>query len=457
MKSTTASTAAIPPAAPIDRVLAPFRDFAHTEASGGIILMVTAALALIWANSPWSESYFDLWSTKLTIGVGDYALSKGLYLWVNDGLMAIFFFVVGLEIKRELLVGELATPRKASLPFAAAMGGAIVPAGIFLALNAGTDSASGWGIPMATDIAFSLGVLALLGSRVPLALKVFLTAFAIVDDLIAVLVIALFYTSNLKIEYLLLAAGTFGLLVIANRVHISRPLIFGLLGLVLWFAFLKSGVHATIAGVLLAATIPARTRINAERFLEVAEFQIARFRRAGTAGESVLTNPEHLAALHRLQNATEAAESPMQRLEHTLHPWVAFTIVPIFALANAGVDLGTDLGSAVTSTLTLGIIFGLIVGKPVGILAATWIAVRAGVTELPAGINWRQIAGVSFLGGIGFTMSLFIAGLAFDDALLLDRAKIGILLASIMAGILGYFVLRVLAGTPHEDFSDSAE
>ncbi len=442
MKSTTNQRATLP-AVPIDRVMAPFREFAHTEAAGGIVLIVTAVLALLWANSPWSDAYFDLWATKLTIGVGEYSLSKPLYLWVNDGLMAIFFFVVGLEIKRELLVGELATPRKAILPLAAAAGGAVVPAAIFLALNAGSDGVDGWGIPMATDIAFSLGVLALLGSRVPLALKVFLTAFAIVDDLIAVLVIAFFYTSDLKLEYPLIAVGIFGMLILANWLHVRSPIPYALLGFLLWFAFLKSGVHATIAGVLLAITIPARTRIDTEGFLRVADDQIARFRRAGSDA-SVLASREHQAALSRLQNATEHAESPMQRLEHSLHPWVAFGIMPIFALANAGVDFGTDLGASLTSSLTIGIVLGLVLGKPIGILGASYLAVRLGVTELPRGIVWRHILGVSLLGAIGFTMSLFIAGLAFESPVLLDRAKIGVLIASILAGAAGFIFLRMV-------------
>ncbi len=443
MKSATVRAGA-PPPVPVDRVLAPFREFVHLEAAGGIVLILSAIVALIWANSPWDTAYFDLWSTKLTIGVGDYSLSKALLLWVNDGLMAIFFFVVGLEIKRELLVGELAEPRKAVLPLAAAVGGAIVPAGLFLALNLGRDGASGWGVPMATDIAFSLGVLALVGSRAPLSLKVFLTAFAIIDDLIAVMVIAAFYTSNLKTEYLFLAVAVIAALVVVNRIHVNGSLLYALLGLVLWFAFLKSGIHATIAGVLLAATIPARTRIDTRHFLEVAEEQIGRFRKAGDSGEPILTSKEHQAALHHIQVATDQAESPMASLEHALHPWVAFAIVPIFALANAGVAVGSDFGASLSSTLTLGIIIGLVGGKFVGIFGVTYLAVRSGLTELPDGVGWRHIGGASFLGGIGFTMALFIAGLAFDDPAMLDRAKIGILLASLIAGIAGYVSLRMM-------------
>ena len=442
MKSATDRLPLPRPQVPVDRVLAPFRVFAHLEASGGIVLILMTVAALVWANSSWSDSYFDLWSTKLTVGIGDYSLSKALILWVNDGLMAFFFFVVGLEIKRELLVGELASPRKAILPLTAATGGAVVPAGLFLIFNLGSSGESGWGVPMATDIAFSLGVLALLGSRAPIALKVFLTAFAIIDDLIAVAVIALFYTSDLKIEYLLFAAGIFAILIISNRAHVNSPIPYALLGIVLWFAFLKSGIHATIAGVLLATTIPARARIDPGHFLEVAEHQVARFRRAGDPGRTILTSREHQAALHHIQEVTEHAESPMARLEHTLHPWVAFVIVPVFALANAGVDFrSVDIGDALSSSLTFGIIVGLVVGKFVGILGLSYLAVRFGLTELPDGIDWRHIAGASFLGGIGFTMALFIGGLAFDDPVMLDRAKIGILVASLIAGIAGYIVL----------------
>ncbi|CAN5786493.1 Na+/H+ antiporter NhaA [soil metagenome] len=445
MKSSTAPPAATVPPAPVDRVLAPFREFIRLEASGGIVLILAALIALIWANSPWSDSYFDLWSTSMTIGIGEYSLSKDLLHWVNDGLMAIFFFVVGLEIKRELLVGELASPRRAILPVAAAFGGAVIPAGIFLLMNAGSSGADGWGVPMATDIAFSLGVLALVGSRAPLALKVFLTAFAIIDDLIAVVVIALFYTSDLKPEYLVLAAVIFAVLFATNRLDVQGPLLYALFGLVLWFAFLKSGVHATIAGVLLASTIPARTRIDAQHFLDVADSQIERFRRAGIPGGAILTSQEHQAALHNLKDATEHAESPIARLEHALLSWVAFVIVPVFALANAGVDLGADLSEAVTSSLTLGIVLGLVLGKLVGIVGVSYLAVRSGLTELPRGVTWLHICGASLLGGIGFTMSLFIAGLAFDDPAMLDRAKIGILLASLIAGGAGYTVLRLVA------------
>lgn len=425
--------------------MAPFRQFAQTEASGGILLILAAVVALVWANAPWDLNYADFWHTHIAIEVGPFSLEETLQHWINDGLMVIFFFVVGLEIKREILVGELASVRKAMLPVAGALGGAVIPAGIYLAFNAGGSAQDGWGIPMATDIAFSLGVLALLGSRVPLALKVFLTAFAIVDDIIAVLIIALFYTSSIEMSYLILGAGVLIILALANVLHVNSLLVYSVLGVVLWLAFLQSGVHATIAGVLLAFTIPARTRIDTEGFIAEMRESLDQFVAAASPGESILSNPEHQSSLHKLQDAVDEVESPMAKLEHALHPWTSFVIIPIFALANAGVYLG-DMGfGAVTSPIALGIALGLIVGKQLGITLLTWIAVRVGLTELPSGIGWKHIYGAATLGGIGFTMSLFIGGLAFaesEDSL--NLAKVGILSGSLIAGVAGYLILRFL-------------
>lgn len=438
------------PRVPIDRVMAPFREFAHVEASGGILLMIAAVIALVWANSPWSASYNDFWHSHLAISAGPFELDKSLQHWINDGLMVIFFFVVGLEIKREILVGELASIRRAMLPVVAAAGGAILPAGIFLWFNAGTDASSGWGIPMATDIAFSLGVLALLGSRVPTMLKVFLTALAIVDDIIAVLVIAVFYTASIEAIYLGMAAVVIGFLLLVNYLRVVNPLVYAVFGVLLWFAFLQSGVHATIAGVLLAFTIPARTRIDTEAFIAETRDSLDQFVAAAAPGQSILTNPQHQSALSKLETAIDAARSPMQRFEHALHTWVAFLIMPVFALANAGVALG-DMGlDAITSPVALGIALGLIVGKQVGITAFTWVVVKLGVTQLPTGIQWRHIYGVASLAGIGFTMSLFIGGLAFDTEEQLTFAKIGILGGSAVSGIIGYTLLRLLLGPEPE-------
>jgi Na+:H+ antiporter, NhaA family len=427
---------------PVERIVRPFQDFAHKQSSGGILLIAATVVALLWANSPWAESYAALWQTKLTVGLGEFSLSKDLTHWINDALMAVFFLVVGLEIKRELLVGELSSVRSAALPIAAAVGGAVVPALIYIAINAGTEGAAGWGIPMATDIAFALGVLALLGERAPVALKVFLTALAIVDDIVAVLVIAFFYTAEISWG----ALGVGGLflvaLVMANLIGVGRTLVYAVLGVGLWLAFLLSGVHATIAGVLLAFTVPASSFINPGAFLERSSYVLDRFEKAGEKGENVLTNEERQAALHALNHATYQLEPPLHELEHTLHPWVVFAIMPIFALANAGVTLGGGLVEALVSPVALGIVAGLVLGKQLGITLFAWLAVKLGVSELPVGINWRHVYGGGWLGGIGFTMSLFITDLAFSNGSLVDAAKLGILAASLIAGVIGWAILR---------------
>jgi Na+:H+ antiporter, NhaA family len=435
----------IPPPAltPFQRILSPFARFAQTESSGGIVLIAATMVAIAWANSPWADAYERLWETRVTVGAGAFALTYPLHYWINDGLMAVFFFLVGLEIKREFLVGELASPKRASLPIAAALGGMIVPALIYAALNAGGPGEAGWGTPMATDIAFALGVLALLGPRIPLALKVFLAALAIVDDLGAVLVIAVFYTAHLSWAALGTGFLLLGVLVVANRMHARSPIVYTLVGVLVWLAFLKSGVHATVAGVLVAMTIPARTRIDTAEFLNRGRRILDYFDAAGEEGRGVLTNKAQQAAIQEMENACEAAQSPLQRIEHALHHWVAFCIIPLFALANAGVHLGGNLGAAFGERVTLGIILGLVVGKPIGITFFAWLAVRLRLADLPGATTWRAIRGVSLLGGIGFTMSLFIAGLAFPGAPRLNEdAKIGIFAASLVAGIAGYVVLR---------------
>jgi len=423
------------------------REFIHDEAFGGILLLVCALTALIWANSPWGAAYDALWSTELTLGTVQYHLTESLRHWVNDGLMAIFFFVVGLEIKRELLVGELASPRRAALPAIAALGGVLVPAGIYLLLNRGTVGGDGWGIPMATDIAFALGVLALLGDRIPLGLTVFLTALAIVDDIAAVLVIAVFYTAQVHWQALGLAAVILVGLILANGLGLRRPVVYATLGLALWVAVFESGVHATVAGVLLAFTIPANTRIDPRAFLVRSRAVLNEFERAGTGDDtsaSILTNGARQEALAELEDAVEGAGAPLQRMEHVLHPWVAFAIVPLFALANAGVRIEGDLGAALGNRVTLGVILGLVLGKQLGVTVAAWLAVRSGMTDLPEGVGWRHIYGAGWLAGIGFTMALFVADLAFADAGeggLLTSAKLGILVASLLAGIGGWLIL----------------
>ena len=422
-------------------LLQPFQSFFKTEAAGGVLLMVAAVVALIWANSPLADSYDALWSAYVTVGAGPFEISKPLLLWVNDGLMAIFFFVVGLEIKREVLAGELASPRKAALAIAAALGGMAVPALFYFAVNAGDVRADGWGIPMATDIAFALGVLALLGSRAPLALKVFLTAVAIVDDLGAVLVIALFYTAEVNVTALVVSLALVGVLVLVNRLGIQRPVVYGLIGVAVWVAMLLSGVHATVAGVLVALTIPATRKMDEAEFAARAETLLARFRE-GIAGSPTDPTPDQLAAVHSLQTASEHVETPLQRLEHDLHGLVAFVIMPVFALANAGVALGADVGALVGDAVALGVALGLIVGKPVGVMLLAFLSVKLGLAALPDGVTWRHVFGVSLLTGIGFTMSIFIATLAFGEGPLLDSAKVGILAASVISGLLGAAVLR---------------
>ena len=423
------------------------RSFVQDEAFSGILLLACAIVALVWVNSPWGETYEALWSTDVTLGLLNFSHTDSLHHWINDGLMAIFFLVVGLEIKRELLAGELASVRRASLPIVAALGGVVVPAAIYTALNRGTEGASGWGIPMATDIAFALGVLALLGSRIPLGLKVFLTALAIVDDIAAVVVIALFYTAEVSWSALGAAVAITVVLIAANRLGIRRPALYGLLGIGLWAAMYSSGVHATIAGILLAMTIPANTRIDSAAFLEKSRSLLDRFEEAGQAdypSEHILANGERQEALAELEDAVEAAGAPLQRMEHTLHPWVAYLIVPLFALSNAGVRLDGDLGAVLTNNVTLGVLLGLFVGKQVGITLASWLAVRAGIADLPEGVTWRTLHGAAILGGIGFTMALFVADLAFASAgepALMNAAKVGILLASLASGVCGWLLL----------------
>jgi NhaA family Na+:H+ antiporter len=424
---------------PVERFLSPFQTFARAKASSGILLLLCAAVALGWANSPWADGYFELWENELAIELGGVRLARSLHGWINDGLMVLFFFLVGLEIKREILVGELATPRSAAFPVVAAVGGMIVPAAIYATLNPGGPEARGWGIPMATDIAFALGVLAMLGDRVPMPLKVFLAALAIIDDIGAVLVIAVFYSTGISWEALG-AAGTILLLMFGtNRLGVRRPLVYAVLGIGVWLAFLVSGIHPTVAGVLAAFTIPARTRLDREEFIEESRDAVSGFERAEGSSGSLISG-EQIGAVQALENAAERIQTPLQRLEHGLGPWVSFLIVPLFALANAGVDLALD-PAALTGPVTLGVVAGLFVGKPVGITAFAWLAVRMRLAERPAGIGWSRILGVASLAGIGFTMSLFITALAFDETSLVTMSKIGVLGGSLLSGLSGWILL----------------
>ena len=429
---------------PIEVLLNPINEFLHQEASGGILLIIFTVIALVWANSPWSDSYHHLWQTYLSLNLGSLLnLNYSLHYWINDGLMAIFFFTVGLEIKRELLVGELSSLKKASLPIAGALGGMIVPAFIYIIFNAGGEGANGWGISMAADIAFVVGIMALLGSRVPLTLKIFVLALAIADDIGAVLVIAIFYTAEISITALLVAVIVVLILFVLNKLGTKSLILYTLLGLILWLAVLKSGLHATIAGVLLAFTIPASSRYDTSKFSKKVKELLDKFNTTGEHGENVLSNPERQTTVLAIEESCEKVLTPLQRFEHKLHPWTAFFIIPVFALANAGVTLhGIDVFSALFNSISIGIILGLFLGNQIGIFLFTFIAVKMKLASLPEGVNWKNLYGTSILAGTGFTMSLFIAGLAFTDPYLLDISKIGILTGSLLSGTVGFVFLR---------------
>jgi len=429
--------------AAIDRLLMPFQRFMRAEAAGGIVLLAATLAALAWSNSPWAVSYNDLWSIPVKVGFGGFKIDKPLLLWINDGLMAIFFLLVGLEIKREILVGELSSVRRALLPAAAAIGGMAGPALIYLAVNAGTDAADAWGVPMATDIAFAVGVIALLGNRVPPGLKVFLVALAIVDDLGAVAIVALVYTEEISLPALGGAGAVLIVLAAINALGVRKVLPYVLLGIVLWVFVLKSGVHATVAGVLLAATIPSRVRISGDRF--AGELRDTSERLAGDDPDANIYASElRQAAIHDLEHACGAAQAPLLKIEHALLPWVGFLIMPVFALANAGVDLTSGLAAATTSPIGWGIAVGLFAGNQIGITLITWVVLRLGVCRLPEGVGMKHVYGAACLAGIGFTMALFIAGLAFDRPEQLEIAKIAIVAGSLASGLLGVGVLRAV-------------
>jgi NhaA family Na+:H+ antiporter len=413
----------------------PLAAFLRVEAAGGIVLLVAAVAALAWANSPWSSSYETVWSTEVALYVGSFELTEDLRHWINDALMVLFFLVVGMEIKRELTYGELRDPRAAAVPIAAAVGGMLVPAAIYASLNAGGEGAAGWGIPMATDIAFALGVVALLGRRIPAVARVFLLSLAVVDDLGAIAVIGAFYTDRLSVAWL--GAAVLGLVAIVAlrwlRVWSLHPYL--LLGGFVWFATYESGVHATIAGVALGLLTPAKPlldRVPAQRYLQESQ----------EGGP-----PERLDAklVRRYRFLLDEAVPVVERFEHALHPWSAYLVLPLFALANAGIDLrGGVLGDAAASTVTIGVVLGLVVGKTAGVLAIAWLAVRLRLGRLPGGVTWPTLAGLAMLAGIGFTVSLFIAGLAFPPGSPAETdAKVGILVGSVIAAVIGGAVLWI--------------
>jgi NhaA family Na+:H+ antiporter len=430
-----------------ERFIGPLEEFIHRQTTSGLLLMSSAIIALILANSPFAESYLHILHTPISVGVANWAVEMSLHHWINDGLMALFFFVVGLELKREILVGELATLRNAILPIAAAIGGMVVPALIYYLINPVGDAASGWGIPMATDIAFAVGALALLARRVPKALITFLIALAIVDDLGAVLVIALFYTETIVITPLLVGGALFILLLSFNMMGIRRTLPYLSVAVMLWYALLLSGVHPTLAGILGAMSVPAMPKYDPKLFSNHVKILMQKFDANHQPGQSIMTNAPLSAVVQNLENSVLSVGVPLKRLEHVWHSPVAYGIIPVFALANAGIPLQFgSLTETITHPVMLGVSLGLILGKFIGISGISWLVLKLGIAELPKDTRFTQIAGVSLLAGIGFTMSIFVAQLGFgNNEELLLMAKTGILGASLFAGIAGYTWLYIVS------------
>lgn len=428
---------------PIDKITRPVSRFIKQEHTSGIVLLAAVIIAIVWVNSPLQHSYHELWNLSLTLGFDRYMLSHPLHLWINDGLMAVFFFVIGLELKREFMAGELSSIKKASLPMFAALGGMLVPALIYFFINRGSASAHGWGIPMATDIAFALALLSIAGKHIPSSVKVFLSALAVADDLGAVLVIAIFYSTQINIVPLTIGMWLLVVLLIGNKMGIRSVLFYLVIGFAVWIAFLLSGIHATIAGVLVAFTIPARTRISEITYAECVKKYLSDFENE-IPNNSTLTTPEQHHIIEKIKQMSLDAETPLQKIEHALHPWVAFIIMPLFALANAGIVINANFFASLINPVSMGVAIGLLVGKFTGVLLFTWLMVKWG-GALPSGSNWKQMSGVALLAGVGFTMSLFISGLAFNNPDMIEQAKYGILVASLLAGIAGIIVLKALA------------
>jgi NhaA family Na+:H+ antiporter len=421
--------------------------FFRSEVSGSIVLLVATIAALIWANSPWAQTYFDLAHVKIKLSWGDSGFAMSLQHWINDGLMVIFFFVVGLEIKREMVVGRLSSFDLAKLPVMAALGGMVAPALIYFFLNSTGPAARGWGVPMATDIAFALGILALFGKRVPIGLKVFLTALAIADDLGAVMVIAIFYTENIQWIALVAAAALMVAIWMANRARVRRPGVYIILAVGVWAGVLASGVHATVAGILVAMLVPVRSLIDPDHFLKIVDDKIGNLKRAELTRQSLIDDHEQYDHLEQLYHTVDDMAPPGLRLEHHLHPIQAFFILPLFAFFNAGVAITSGMLVFPPDSVTLGIILGLFIGKQVGVFVFSWMAVKFIGGTLPSGVTWPQVYGAGCLAGVGFTMSLFISELAYVEASMLADAKFGILLGSLFSGVIGYIVLsRAMPG-----------
>ena len=422
-------------------LVTPFQRFIRAESSSGILLFGATVIALIWANSPFSESYQNLWQFKIGISSEAFELKKPLILWINDGLMAIFFFLIGLEIKRELLIGELNSLKKATFPLLAAIGGMIFPLAFFFILNKNPETLDGWGIPMATDIAFLLAILRVLGNRIPLSIKIFLTAFAIVDDIGAVLVIAIFYSESINWMLILISMVPLVVLFILSSRGIFLKYVILLFGIAIWILFLKSGIHPTVAGVLLSFAIPIRQKIDTDTFTEGLSKIEKRLRETKDVTIPILTK-EQINQLDRLETWTAKVQSPLQHLEHKLHSWAAYFIMPVFALSNAGVSFSKDMDFDLS--LVINIIISLVIGKCIGVSLMSFAGIKLKIAELPANVNKMQIVGIALLAGVGFTMSIFIANLAFAGSqIYIDSSKVGILAGSVIAGIAGYIVLRI--------------
>lgn len=426
-------------------ILKVFNTFFHNESTAGVLLLICAVIAVTFASMPGGERFARIWDAMAGFSIGDFSMEMSVRHWVNDGLMAIFFFVVGLEIKREMLVGQLSSIKRSVLPIVAAIGGMLVPAGIYLAFNAGRpESFNGWGIPMATDIAFAIGILSLLGNRVPAGLKVFLTALAIVDDLGAIIVLAIFYpTHALHLDCLLYVVLILGVLVLFNLAKVKNKYMYILPGILMWYFTYKSGVHATIAGVLLAMVIPSKGNINELRFQNKISFLLEKFKLTSSRQMNVLTSPEQQHIIHSMDKEIRDVDPLMHRLESKLHPIVTFVIMPVFALANAGValDFGSITSTGGISPVTLGIFFGLLIGKPAGIFLFSLLSIKLRLADKPEGISWSQLAATGVLGGIGFTMSIFVNNLAFSDPGLVDIGKISILVTSVTAALAGLLAM----------------
>jgi len=433
----------------------PVEKFLHVEASSGILLLVTAVIAVFWANSPWASIYEHLLHTPISVGFGNFIFTRTVHFWINEILMVFFFFVVGLEVRRELFEGQLSTPRRAALPVAAALGGMLVPAAIYISLNVGSSAVRGWGVPMATDIAFAVGVLALLGRRVPPALRVLLLALAIIDDIGAILVIAFFYSTGIEWTGLIIVGFGIVSVLIMQRVGVRHPFLYIVPGIAVWAGMLQAGIHPTIAGVLLGLLTPVRSWFGHKGFMEETERALDRIRSKAVSGKDPRTL---LPELQRINIARREAIPPVTRIEAALHPWVAFVIMPLFALANAGVSLGgLSNGSSETTGIVLGIGLGLVVGKPLGVVCFSWLAVRSGLASLPRDASWSGVLVVGCVAGIGFTMSLFIGSLAFMSASMLAISKLIVLAASALAGMVGLVVgYRFLPCSPSSDIAGTA-